>query len=249
MIRLQQKGYPKAIIPVSLFGCMYDWDAISSIANDYGMYVIEDGCHSLGSTQHFKRSLGTADISFTSFYPTKPFGCFGDGGMIFTNDGIAASVLRDMRSHNQSKKNYCESVGYNARLDTIQAAVLLEKFKTYKDDLKIRRSIAQKYTKELSDDYRFQIVSTDNSTWALFSIRHSNRDKLRVELKQNKIPTEVYYHYPLHKVPAFRGDLIKHEYKNAEEASKDIFQIPMNPYLSDSEVDKIIRVMREAVAP
>jgi dTDP-4-amino-4,6-dideoxygalactose transaminase len=123
MIEKQQKGIPKAIVPVNLFGCIYDYVSINAIANRYDLIVIEDGCHALGSKglSTINKALSLGDHSFTSFYPTKPLGCFGDAGMIFTDDSDLSSKLRYMRKHNQFQKHRCDSLGYNMRMDTIQA--------------------------------------------------------------------------------------------------------------------------------
>jgi UDP-2-acetamido-2-deoxy-ribo-hexuluronate aminotransferase len=234
---------------------MYNFEDIHRIAKDYGMYVIEDGCHSLGSSVGLLKSLSLTDYAFTSFYPTKPLGCFGDGGMIFLKNGEKAqhdySKLIKMRSHSQTQKNWCEELGYNARLDTIQAAVLMEKYEQYSSALLRRREIAGRYKREIDlNMYGIQDCDIYNSTWALFSLvvrEIAHKSPATMALAKKGFPTEVYYKHPLHKLPVFRGDLVKHSYKRSEELCERIFQIPMNEYLTDTEVTNIIETLNEAI--
>jgi len=236
-------GTPKAVVPVDLFGCMYDFVSINSLAKEYDLIVIEDGCHALGSrTGKGTYALSLGDHSFTSFYPTKPLGCFGDAGMIFTDDSDLSSKLRYMRKHNQLVKHKCDSLGYNMRMDTIQAAVLLEKFKRYKDDLKKRQVIAGRYVDGIKN-VEFQ-NQPQHSTCALFSIlcRDSeHRNKISAKLPCS----EIYYPTPLHKQKVFKEDLICYSYPNSEALSDSILQIPMHQYLTDHEVTEIIETINE----
>jgi len=184
-------GKPKAVVPVDLFGCLYD-EEINRIARRYDLIVIEDGCHAVGSKDlDGRKALSLGDHSFTSFYPTKPLGCFGDAGMIFTKDSELAIRLKDMRKHGQTDKYYCSKLGYNARMDTLQAAVLLERFKVYERELERRRAIAERYKSGLvTSKYAYQKSYNYKLTWALFSIICHNRDAVIPEemIKSKKLP-------------------------------------------------------------
>jgi dTDP-4-amino-4,6-dideoxygalactose transaminase len=234
-------GTPKAVVPVDLFGCPYNYVEINRIAKDYGLVVIEDGCHAMGSQVGNLQALRIGDHSFTSFYPTKPLGCFGDAGMIFTDDTDLAHDLRFMRKHNQKMKNNCDSLGYNMRMDTIQAVVLLEKFKRYPEELERRRRIARMYVDGLDSEIGVQ-NQPGRSSCALFSLVVSQR--FREELKG--VDYDIYYRYPLHKLKVFKEDLISYDYPNSTALCQSIFQIPMHPYLSDKEVYHIIDVINKA---
>jgi dTDP-4-amino-4,6-dideoxygalactose transaminase len=244
-------GVPKAVVPVDLFGVPYDYKEINKIAHRYGMVVIEDGCHAMGSKAGKKKALGLGDFSFTSFYPTKPLGCFGDGGMIFCDDYELAYKLQLMRKHGQGIKHHCYELGYNSRLDTIQAAVLLAKFDTYEKGLGRRREIAQKYINELPDahiqrkNYWQDFSDLNHALFSVLCNSNEQRGEAQKRLRAASIPFSVYYPQPLHELEVFREDLVSWDYANASALSKKILQIPMHPYLKDGEVEKIIEAVKE----
>lgn len=195
----------KAIIPVSLYGQCADYDAINAIAAKHGIPVIEDAAQSFGATYKGRKSCNLTTIACTSFFPTKPLGCYGDGGAIFTNDDELAKVMRQIARHGQDRRYHHVRVGVNSRLDTIQAAVLLPKLSIMTDDLASRQQAAERYDSLLIDAGVTTIpyVSPYNtSAWAQYTICLKNRDAVQKMLKEDGIPTAVHYPTPLNKQPA-----------------------------------------------
>ena len=233
----------KAIIPVSLYGQPADMDAIQAIADAYNLKVIIDGAQSFGSTYKGVMDSALGDIAITSFFPAKPLGCYGDGGAVFTNDDILAEKIKSLRIHGQTKRYYHKYIGMGGRLDTIQAAVLNVKLKHYKKDLALRQEVARKYTEALQNkDLILPFVDKKaTSAWAQYSIRVKNRDKVQVKLKEKGIPTAVHYPMPLHLQECFRYLGYKEgDFPIAEKISKEILSLPMNPYLTEEEIEYII---------
>lgn len=232
----------KAIIPVSLYGQPADMDKIQQIATKNNLKVIIDGAQSFGSTYGGKSDSALGDISCTSFFPAKPLGCFGDGGAVFTNDDELATKLKQLRVHGQNKRYHHKYIGLGGRLDALQAAVLIVKLSHYEKDLALRQEVAQKYTKALnSKDLVLPYVdSKATSAWAQYSVSVSVRDRIREKLRQVGIPTAVHYPMPLHLQECFeylgykKGDL-----SVSERISDEIMSLPMNPYLSDEEIEFI----------
>jgi len=232
----------KAIIPVSLYGQPADMDAIQSIADKHNLKVIIDGAQSFGSTYKGKTDSNLGDISTTSFFPAKPLGCFGDGGAVFTNDDALAEKMRSLRVHGQSKRYHHQYIGMGGRLDTIQAAVLNVKLKYYEKDLKLRQDVAEKYTKALKDKNLVipYIAKEVTSAWAQYSVRVKERDALQAKLKEQGIPTAVHYPMPLHLQECFSYlGYQKGDFPVAEQISDEIMSLPMNPYLSDDEIEYV----------
>ncbi|WP_419765659.1 MAG: DegT/DnrJ/EryC1/StrS family aminotransferase [Arcobacter sp.] len=234
----------KAIIPVSLYGQPSDMDKIQEIANKYNLRVITDGAQSFGSTFNNITDSALGDISITSFFPAKPLGCYGDGGACFTNDEKLLNKIKSLRLHGQSKRYHHQYIGMGGRLDTIQAAVLNVKLKYYEKDLTLRQEVAKKYSKALKDKSSLVLPYIDEkatSAWAQYSIRVQNRDELQVKLKENGIPTAVHYPMPLHLQECFKYLAYKKgDFLISEIVSKEILSLPMNPYLSDVEIDYIV---------
>lgn len=233
MITEQKQGKAKAIIPVSLFGCGYN-ESINDTAEQYGLHVIEDACHSIGTPIK-------APTAFTSFFPTKPLGAFGDAGMIFTNDSYIAERVSLLRSHNNNGKN--EMIGYNARMNTFQAAVLLEKMLDYPADLLARANVANLYRMNLDRrKYLFQICGETNN--AYFSVRCKvNRTKVIAALTDAKIPYAIYYDTPLHRLPPFYDRSLTEAYTISNSLSYDILQLPQNAYMKSKEVIRIANLL------
>jgi UDP-2-acetamido-2-deoxy-ribo-hexuluronate aminotransferase len=229
----QGKGKPRAVIPVSTFGCAYS-PYINDIAKDNGLVVIEDACHSLGTPLQ-------APTAFTSFYPTKPLGGFGDSGMIFTDDPALSILIKYLRDHYERGKGL--EIGYNCRMDTIQAAIILEKLTDYADHLRARSYIADIYREGL-DRQKYFCQSFRHTNNAYFSIRcRENRDKVIFTLSENRIPYGIYYRTPLHKLRIFWEDLIPAPYPIASAISMDILQLPMNPYIRRDEAYEIAKIL------
>ena len=253
----------KAIIPVSLYGQPADMDEINQIAKKHNLKVIVDGAQSFGSTYKGISDSNLGDISCTSFFPAKPLGCYGDGGALFTNDEKLADKIKSLRLHGQSIRYHHQYIGMGGRLDTIQAAVLNVKLKYYEKDLKLRQEVARKYSKALREkvegrsakDYDIVLPFVDKritSAWAQYSIRikpsvlnlqpsTSLRDELQESLKEKGIPTAVHYPMPLHVQECFKYlNLKEGDFPISEKVSKEIMSLPMNPYVSDEEIEFIV---------
>jgi len=250
--KIEEKITPKtkAIISVSLYGQSSDLDEINKIAKKYNLIHIVDGAQSFGATYKEKAEVLYCDIYTTSFFPAKPLGCYGDGGAVLTNNNELAEKIKMLRVHGQNKRYHHKYIGLGARLDTIQAAILLVKLKHYKDDLAKRQEVARKYSKKLRDkDIILPFVKSDRtSAWAQYSIRVKNRDELQQKLKEAGIPTAVHYPMPLHLQECFSylgyqdGD-----FPVAEKVSKEIMSLPMNPYLSDEELEYISNTLKDVL--
>lgn len=232
----------KAIMPVSLYGQPADMDVIQSIAKKYNLKVIIDGAQSFGSKYKNKTDSALGDISTTSFFPSKPLGCYGDGGAVFTNNDEYAKKLKLLRVHGQNKRYHHKYIGIGGRLDTIQAAILLAKLPYFTKELKDRQKVADKYSNELSKIFQTPIIEkTRSSAWAQYTLRVKNRDNFQLKLKENGIPTSVFYPIPLHLQECFhylnykQGDI-----PVSEEASKEVVSLPMNPFLNDRQIEYII---------
>lgn len=234
----------KAIIPVSLYGQPADMDDIKKIADQYNLKVIIDGAQSFGSKYNGKTDSSLGDISTTSFFPAKPLGCYGDGGAVFTNDEELANKMKSLRLHGQSKRYHHKYIGMGGRLDTIQAAVLNVKLKYYPKDLAFRQEVASKYTKALENKSNIVLPYVDKkatSAWAQYSIRLKNRDELQEKLKLAGIPTAVHYPMPLHLQECFKYlGYKKGDFPIAEIVSDEIMSLPMNPYVTDEEIEYIV---------
>ena len=195
----------KAIIPVSLYGCCADFDAINEAANTHGIPVIEDAAQSFGSTVSGNKSCNLSTIACTSFFPSKPLGCYGDGGAIFTNDTELADRIRQIARHGQTRRYHHVRVGVNSRLDTIQAAILLEKLKILDSEIAARHEIASAYNQAFASIKEIltpQLDETNRSAWAQYTIRTTNREKLKKKLAAQKIPYAIHYPLPLYRQPA-----------------------------------------------
>mgnify|MGYP000153280522 CR=1 FL=1 len=230
----------KAIIPVSLYGQCAEFDAINSIAAKHGIPVIEDAAQSFGATYKGKLSCNLTTIACTSFFPSKPLGCYGDGGAIFTNDEELAKVMLQIARHGQERRYHHIRVGVNSRLDTLQAAILLPKLEIFPDEVVLRNKVAAKYTSLLNE---FGILSTpsveeyNRSTWAQYTIRVQQRENTQKELANLGIPSAVHYPIPLNKQPAV-GDT-KVYLPVGDRAASEVLSLPMHPYLTVEMIEKI----------
>lgn len=231
----------KAIIPVSLYGQIADMDEINQLAEKHNLAVIEDAAQSFGATYKKKQSCNLSTIGCTSFFPAKPLGCFGDGGALFTNNDQLAEKIKSMRVHGQTHRYIHKYIGIGGRLDTLQAAVLLEKLKHYNNDIKRRQDVAKQYTQILKDITITPFLKKENtSVWAQYSICVQNRNVLQQQLKDLGIPTAVHYPKPLHLQECF--DYLgykKGDFPISEKISNEIMSLPMNPYLTSQEINYI----------
>ena len=229
----------KAIMPVSLYGQPADMDAIQAIADKYNLKVIIDGAQSFGSTFNKKTDSNLGDISTTSFFPSKPLGCYGDGGAVFTNNEDYAKKIKLLRVHGQNKRYHHQYIGIGGRLDTIQAAILLAKLPHFSKELKDRQKVADQYTSGLSNILQAAVIKPNRSSaWAQYTLRVKNRDNLQLKLKENSIPTSIFYPIPLHLQQCFQYLKYKqNDFPISEKASNEVVSIPMNPFLTNEQID------------
>lgn len=242
----QSEFKPKGIIPVDLFGQPADYDEINAIAKQYGMAVWQDAAQSFGATYKGSKTCSHGDVAGTSFFPAKPLGCYGDGGAIFTNDDSIAEKLRSIRVHGQGGHKYDNvRIGINGRMDTMQAAVVLEKLTIFDEEIELRDEVAARYSKALAGKYIVPQVKDDRSSvWAQYSILSDNREADMAMLKENGVPTAVYYPKPLHLQDAFAGLGYNHgDFPITESVMTRIFSLPMHPYLDADTQDYIIEVL------
>ena len=232
----------KAIMPVSLYGQPADIDRIQGVANKYNLKVIIDGAQSFGSTYNGKMDSNLEDISITSFFPSKPLGCYGDGGAIFTSNEEYANKIKSLRIHGQLKRNHHSYIGIGGRLDTIQAAILIAKFPNFKKELNERQKVADLYEKRLRNIVQTPIIRPNRiSAWAQYTIRIQDRFDLQIKLKDKGIPTSVYYPIPLHLQKCFK--YLNYKFNDlpvAEKASNEVLSIPINPFLSIDQINYIV---------
>ncbi|MCQ2035710.1 DegT/DnrJ/EryC1/StrS family aminotransferase [Stutzerimonas kunmingensis] len=228
----------KAIIPVSLYGQCADFDAINATAAKYGIPVIEDAAQSFGATYKGRRSCNLSTIACTSFFPSKPLGCYGDGGAIFTNDDELAKVLRQIARHGQDRRYHHIRVGVNSRLDTLQAAILLPKLDIFDDELNARLKVAAYYDKLLGEhQVETPYIETHNvSAYAQYTICVDNRDGLQQNLREQGVPTAVHYPIPLNKQPAVADD---RALPVGDSISERVLSLPMHPYLQAQQIEVI----------
>ena len=244
---------PKAIIPVDLFGLPADYNPIMKIAEENNLYVLEDAAQGLGGVYHGHQAGGLGHIGTTSFFPAKPLGCYGDGGAVFTDSDEHAEIIRSIRVHGKGGDKYNNvRIGLNARLHTLQAAILLEKLSIFPQEVVERQRVARKYSDLLAQVDGIvvpQVPEGLQSVWAQFSLLTEKRQEIQDRLKTMGIPTAVYYGCPLHQQPAYSslgyqaGDM-----PVSERISQQVFSLPMHPYLTDSEIEEIVEKLMEAVA-
>lgn len=232
----------KAIIPVSLYGQCADFDAINAIAAKYNIPVIEDAAQSFGATYKGRKSCNLSTVACTSFFPSKPLGCYGDGGAIFTNDEELAKVIRQIARHGQDRRYHHIRVGVNSRLDTLQAAILLPKLAILDDEMQERQRIAETYTQLLNEAgiVTTPFIETHNqSGWAQYTIQVENRDDVQAKLKEQGIPTAVHYPIPLNKQPAVANADVSLPVGDA--VAERVMSLPMHPYLNMEKLQTIVQ--------
>jgi UDP-2-acetamido-2-deoxy-ribo-hexuluronate aminotransferase len=238
----------KAIIPVSLYGQAADFDAINAIADRHGVPVIEDAAQSFGASYKGRKSANLSTIGCTSFFPSKPLGCYGDGGAMFTSDPELAKAMRQIARHGQESRYYHVRLGVNSRLDTLQAAILLPKLEILDEEVTARQRVASLYDEALSASaagFDTPHVAEHNvSAWAQYTIRVTARDKVQAALKSAGIPTAVHYPLPLNRQPA-SADSAAH-LPAGDTAAEEVLSLPMHPYLEQSVQERIIAVVIEA---
>jgi dTDP-4-amino-4,6-dideoxygalactose transaminase len=245
---------PRAVIPVDLFGQPADLDAINAIAEAEGLFVLEDAAQAFGATYKGKRVGTSALATTTSFFPAKPLGCFGDGGAIFTDDDQLAEDLRSIRIHGQGSDKYDNvRLGITGRLDTIQAAVLLEKLKIFDDEVAARNKVADRYARSLGNLVTVPRVAEGNtSIWACYVIRlpkGTDRDAFANALKAQGVPTAIYYAKSMHMQTAYKDyPVVDGGLPVCEALSADVISLPVHAYLDEATQDRVIQAVRDALA-
>lgn len=234
----------KAIIPVSLYGQCAEFDAINAIAGKYGIPVIEDAAQSFGGTYKGRKSCSLSIVACTSFFPTKPLGCYGDGGAIFTNDDELAKVMRQIARHGQDRRYHHIRVGVNSRLDTLQAAILLPKLEILDEELLLRQKVASTYGDLLGRRGIASVpfIETYNmSAWGQYTVQAKDRADFQSKLKSAGIPTAVHYPIPLNKQPAVKDDNAELPIGNV--VAEQVVSLPMHPYLHEIDIRRIADAM------
>ena len=235
----------KAIIPVSLYGQCADFDAINAIAQKYNIPVIEDAAQSFGATYKGRKSCNLSTIACTSFFPSKPLGCYGDGGAIFTNDEELAKVIRQIARHGQDRRYHHIRVGVNSRLDTLQAAILLPKLAVLDEEIQARQKVADTYTRLFNEIGIFTtpfIESHNQCAWAQYTIQVENRAEVQAKLQSQGIPTAVHYPIPLNKQPAVADSSVV--LPVGDTIAERVMSLPMHPYLEQEEQVEIIQSLK-----
>ena len=231
----------RAIIPVSLYGQCADFDAINAIASRHGIPVIEDAAQSFGALYKGRRSCNLSTVACASFFPSKPLGCYGDGGAVFTNDEQLARVMRQIARHGQDRRYHHVRVGMNSRLDTLQAAVLLAKLEIFEDEIELRQRVATRYGALLAQvgiATPPHIEPHNTSVYAQYTICVDDRESLQARLKDAGIPTVVHYPIPINRQPAV-ADAGAH-LPVGDEVARRVLSLPMHPYLTESQTSLIV---------
>lgn len=249
-VKAEGRLTPRAVIPVDLFGLAADLDAIGAIAEREGLMVVEDAAQSIGGTSGGRKCGSFGDVAATSFYPAKPLGCYGDGGAMFTNDGDLAETLRSLNFHGKGDGQYDNvRVGINSRLDTIQAAILIEKLAILEEEMEARQVVAERYRLGLGDVVKVPAIPVGHrSAFAQYAIELDGRDGLKAHLAASGIPSVVYYPKPLHLQRAYERFPRQPEGLPVTEALPErILCLPMHAYLNEADQERIIDTIRRHV--
>jgi len=238
----------RAIMPVSLYGQPADMDAINSIAAKHGLSVIEDAAQSFGATYKNRKSCNLSTLGCTSFFPSKPLGCYGDGGAIFTNDDALAQACREIRVHGQSKRYHHTRIGVGGRMDTLQCAIILAKLERFEWEVSQRIRIGEDYLALLEATQAFasgkiksiKVHHDRSNVWAQFTVKVAQRDTIIGKLNAAGIPTAIHYPCPIHQQPAYSQYSMRPELYISEQAAKQVLSLPMHPYLDKDQQERII---------
>jgi len=245
---------PRAIVPVDLFGQAADHDAVTAVAEAEGLFVLDDAAQGFGAS-YKGRKLGTFGLATaTSFFPAKPLGCFGDGGAIFTDDAQLAETLKSIRVHGQGTDKYDNvRLGLTGRLDTMQAAILIEKLRIFEDEIAARNKVADRYARALGNVVTVpRLAAGCTSVWAQYTIRlprGTDRDAFAAALKAQGVPTAIYYPKSIHQQTAYRDfPVADGGLPVSERLSADVIALPMHAYLDEATQDRVIAAVRDAVS-
>ena len=234
----------RAILPVSLYGQPADMDEINSIAARHRLPVIEDAAQSFGASYKGRKSGNLSAIGCTSFFPSKPLGCYGDGGAIFTGDDALATAMREIRVHGQAGRYHHTRIGVGGRLDALQCAVLLAKLECFERDVSRRIAIGRRYDALLPPSLRKILVRSDRtSVYAQYTVRTGNRSALEAGLKAQGIPTAIHYPLSLHQQPAYAALFPGAAFPNSERLAREVLSLPMHPHLSEAVQDRIVQAV------
>lgn len=238
----------KAILPVSLFGQIPELEVMNDIATRHGLYVLEDGAQSFGATRHGRRSGSLSTLAVTSFFPSKPLGCYGDGGAVFTDDRALASKLRSLRQHGAERRGEHALIGVNGRLDTLQAAILLAKLPGFEAELSERRRVAERYTRELAPFAAHcelpRTLPDNEHVFAQYTLRVADRDEIVERLTARGIPVAVHYRRCLHQQPVFAGLTGDQRLPQAEQAAREVLSLPLHPDVSTGDQAEVIEALQ-----
>lgn len=244
----------RAIIPVDLFGQVSDYDTINAIAATHGLIVIQDAAQSVGGTYKGKSAGGQALIGCTSFFPSKPLGCYGDGGACFTDDDDLALAMKQIRVHGQNKRYHHARLGFNGRLDTLQAAILLAKLDVFPSEIEARVRIGARYSKAIAQSPAANLITLpfiehhNQSVYAQYTIRIPNREAVRAALEMSGVPTTVHYPIALSNQPALSGGRVSPEgVAHSLLACEEVVSLPMHPYLTQGDQDRVVSALSDAV--
>lgn len=243
---------PRAVIPVDLFGQPADYRALLPIAERHGIQVLADAAQSFGATLDGKKVGTFGDATATSFFPAKPLGCYGDGGAVFTDDDDLAATLRSLRVHGQGSNKYDNvRIGMNGRLDTLQAAILIEKLAVFPEEIEARERVASRYGAALGGGLKVpELIPGSTSVWAQYTLRTHRRDVLQAACKADGVPTAVYYPIPLSQQSGYRHYPVAPGGTPTSEAlSGAVVSLPMHPDLDELTQERIVKVVRDAAAP
>ena len=235
----------KAILPVSLYGQPADMDEINAIAEKHGLTVIEDAAQSFGATYKDKKSGNLSRIGCTSFFPSKPLGCYGDGGAIFTSDDGLANAMRELRLHGQSKRYVHTRIGVSGRMDTLQCAIVLAKLERFDWEVERRISIGKNYNKLFGETIKFVKQKDDRSSvFGQYTIFVKDRENFQKKLKDKGIPTAIHYPTPIHLQPAYESLCCPECCPEAEKAANIVISLPLHPYMSSSTQEMIVMAIK-----
>lgn len=238
----------RAIMPVSLYGQPADMDEINAIAEKHGLPVIEDAAQSFGAVYKGRKSCNLSTIGCTSFFPSKPLGCYGDGGAIFTNDNGLAKAMREIRVHGQEKRYVHTRIGVGGRMDTIQCAIVLAKLDVFDEEIATRLSVGARYN-ELNDTFEIRRIAQRadrTSVYGQYTVMVTEREKVQARLQSAGIPTAVHYPVPLNRQPAYLSLARGGDTPNAEWAAGCVMSMPMHPNLDGAMQERIVNILREA---
>ena len=238
----------RAILPVSLYGQPCDMDEINDAASRYGLPVIEDAAQSFGATYRGRKSCNLSTIGCTSFFPSKPLGCYGDGGANFTSDDALATAMREIRVHGQERRYHHTRVGVGGRMDSIQCAVVLAKLERFDWEIERRGAIGKRYDALLAPHVQTLRVRPDRtSVYAQYTVRARDRAALDSGLKARGIPTAIHYPLALHQQPAYEALSPGASFPNAERLAREVISLPMHPYLTDAVQDRVVEAVTQVL--